>query len=159
MQECTDVGDLKLKICTKCKISQPLDNFYKNKQTKLGIQSWCKNCHKKDAQKYKERNREYLAKKKAEWDKNNRLKTKEYTLKRRALLKGNKTSTVSYFKILDRDGYMCHICNSEIDKNLNYPNYYSLSFDHVIPLSKNGEHSMDNIRPSHLICNNRKGDR
>jgi len=32
-----------------------------------------------------------------------------------------------------------------------------LHFDHVIPLSKGGPHTYDNIRPAHSWCNMRKG--
>jgi hypothetical protein len=32
------------KVCRKCKIEQPLDNFHKNKQNRDGLQTKCKKC-------------------------------------------------------------------------------------------------------------------
>jgi len=32
-----------------------------------------------------------------------------------------------------------------------------LHFDHVVPLSKGGPHTTENIRPSHSTCNLKKG--
>ena len=59
----------------------------------------------------------------------------------------------------ERDGWICHICSEDIDPALKYPNYYSLSIDHVIPLAKGGSHGYDNCSSSHWICNVMKADR
>jgi 5-methylcytosine-specific restriction endonuclease McrA len=32
------------------------------------------------------------------------------------------------------------------------------SFDHVVPLSKQGSHTPENVRLTHKICNLKKGD-
>ncbi|NRQ35984.1 HNH endonuclease [Nonomuraea sp. NN258] len=58
---------------------------------------------------------------------------------------------VDYSKILERDGWVCHICGYPID------GLDDLHFDHVIPLIKGGPHSLTNIRPAHAKCNLRKG--
>lgn len=34
-----------------------------------------------------------------------------------------------------------------------------LHFDHVIPVSRGGAHSMDNIKSAHAVCNLRKHDK
>ena len=34
-----------------------------------------------------------------------------------------------------------------------------LTVDHVIPLSKGGSDELENLRPAHWICNNRKSDK
>lgn len=34
------------KVCSKCKMEQPLDNFSKDKNNKDGLQRWCRNCNK-----------------------------------------------------------------------------------------------------------------
>jgi len=38
---------MKTKICTKCKVRQPVSKFYKNKATKDGLCSWCSACKAK----------------------------------------------------------------------------------------------------------------
>jgi hypothetical protein len=40
--------------CTKCEVFKPKENFYKNKNSKSGYHSWCKDCVKKS---YHERRR------------------------------------------------------------------------------------------------------
>lgn len=44
---------------------------------------------------------------------------------------------------------MCHICRLKVREK-------DLHFDHVIPLSKGGEHSTTNIAVSHGSCNQSK---
>ena len=40
----------------------------------------------------------------------------------------------------------------------NYPNRWSASIDHRIPLSKGGRHGPNNCQLAHWICNVRKGN-
>lgn len=72
---------------------------------------------------------------------------------RRARKKGNLgADRVDYEAILKRDGLVCHICGLPILPS-------QLEFDHVIPLARGGAHSALNIKPSHALCNRRKGAR
>jgi len=52
-----------------------------------------------------------------------------------------------WFFILWSHRYRCLCCGSEDD----------ITMDHIIPLSKGGTHSMENIQPLCLSCNSRKG--
>ena len=65
-----------------------------------------------------------------------------------------------------RDKGVCHICGGKCD----YEDYvvsdqaiicgdWYPSIDHVIPLSKGGEHSWDNVKLAHRICNSKKSNR
>ena len=60
-------------------------------------------------------------------------------------------------EILERDGWWCKLCNEAIDPELKYPSNYSLSVDHIIPRAKGGGNGVNNLQPTHLICNLRKG--
>jgi len=57
--------------------------------------------------------------------------------------------------IIQRDGRKCHICSRAIGTKP-WPHPESLSLDHIVPLSKGGAHSVDNLRPAHLGCNARR---
>ncbi len=72
--------------------------------------------------------------------------------KRKLLMRMQRVGKVDYDAILERDGLMCHICGQVIDRS-------QLQFDHIIPLSKGGAHSMENISVAHARCNNQKGDK
>lgn len=55
--------------------------------------------------------------------------------------------------IYKRDNYICGICGEEVDVNLYYPNPLSPTLDHIIPLSKGGSHTKENVTIAHLKCN------
>ncbi|MFM2080847.1 MAG: hypothetical protein RLZZ124_1809 [Cyanobacteriota bacterium] len=52
--------------------------------------------------------------------------------------------------LFQRDGHCCQYCGSHGDR---------LSVDHVIPRSRGGEHSWDNVTTACLRCNVNKGNR
>jgi hypothetical protein len=50
----------------------------------------------------------------------------------------------------------CWICLQWIDYSLKYPDPWSASGDHILPLSRGG-HIRGEVAPSHLVCNKRRG--
>lgn len=59
--------------------------------------------------------------------------------------------------VFDFFGWVCIVCDKEIEKHLEYPDKMSATLEHIIPLSKGGTHTWDNVAPSHLLCNGQKG--
>jgi hypothetical protein len=59
--------------------------------------------------------------------------------------------------VYDRDGWICGICSLPVDRKLKAPDLMRVSLDHIIPFSRGGDHTPDNVQCSHLICNIRKG--
>lgn len=88
---------------------------------------------------------------------NNAEKVREKSARRRLAKKGQTVGKVDYVEVRQRDEDVCHICETPIDATLLWPDPQSLTFDHVIPLARGGEHSMDNIRVAHARCNIKKG--
>lgn len=78
------------------------------------------------------------------------------TTKRRTLQKPNR---ISADQVVREYGDDCHICTQKIDLSLPRTSKQGLTIDHVIPLSKGGSDEMENLRPAHWICNNRKSDK
>lgn len=83
--------------------------------------------------------------------------------KRRGAVAGN---TVSRELIYDRDHGTCWICSRKVQRWEEWQGITSrrqarLDFlptlDHLRPLAKGGEHSAQNIRLAHFICNARRG--
>ncbi|MFI0162596.1 HNH endonuclease [Streptomyces albidoflavus] len=60
--------------------------------------------------------------------------------------------------IYRRDGWICQICHSLVDPSRAWPDMWCATIDHHVPLSAGGEHTLDNVRLAHWICNLRKGD-
>lgn len=79
---------------------------------------------------------------------------------RRARMNGAKNADrVMLAELLERDHATCSSCEQHIDVDLAWPDPMSPSIDHTIPLSRGGEHSMDNTTAMHLTCNRSKGAR
>ena len=53
-------------------------------------------------------------------------------------------------KVYDRDGGVCYLCRQPVE-------FAAMHLEHVIPLSKGGEHSYANVRTSCSGCNLTKG--
>jgi len=99
-----------------------------------------------------EKNRERAAEGRRRVRQANLVRYRSYKAKWRALRAQAKIGRVSYVEIWERDKGICYLCGNAIPRD-------HLHFDHVIPLSKGGAHSMENIRPTHATCNIRKKDR
>ena len=53
--------------------------------------------------------------------------------------------------VFSRDNYVCQYCEKKFPKN-------DLTLDHVIPISKGGDTSWENVTTSCKGCNNKKGN-
>ena len=52
-------------------------------------------------------------------------------------------------KVWERDNGVCYLCGLPVE-------LLKMSIDHVVPLSRGGEHSYSNCRLSHATCNRKK---
>lgn len=110
--------------------------------------------YRKNAERIKERVASYSA--------NNPHVKQESDNRRRAIKYATRTEMFTVEQVLELYGSNCHICNDPIDLTNSgrpgYPNWkLALHLDHVIPLSKGGTNTLDNVKPAHAICNLRKG--
>ncbi|MGW6872901.1 HNH endonuclease [Streptomyces xanthophaeus] len=62
--------------------------------------------------------------------------------------------------VFERDDWRCHLCGSEVLKKA-ADGYHpsNPTVDHVVPLSRGGDHVMANLRTAHALCNSTKGNR
>lgn len=66
--------------------------------------------------------------------------------------------TMSSAQVIERFGNICYLCDHEIDVMIDDkrdPMY--LHIDHIIPISRGGQHTWDNVAPTHARCNESKG--
>lgn len=163
-----------MKICNVCKESKPLDLFSPNKRTSTGKQGRCKPCiaaimrerraanpeaHRasikrsteRHYEKKLERNNAYRAKnpdKVKQWKKKDREINKARILadnaKRRSFFAGETSPQIKQLYAL-RDFYRSMSLGEEFH------------VDHIIPLSRGGLHSFENLQVIPAICNLRKG--
>lgn len=169
------------KRCSDCDIEKPLSTDFYQRDGKYS--SYCKQCESKHSQQWQQEHpeqvRNRLLKRQSDpaYIKYHREKQQkryhtvpgvklqyiEMSKRYKARKQGTRTEKVSYKHILERDGYYCYICCKDIDPSVKYgPG--KLVFDHEIPLNPRlgepqGTHTIDNIHPTHQICNARKSNK
>jgi 5-methylcytosine-specific restriction endonuclease McrA len=81
-----------------------------------------------------------------------RAAKRSYKQQRRARLKNadGRVEGIRNEVVAERDHWRCHICHGEVDRE-------TWSIDHLVPLSKGGDHSYDNVALAHWRCNVLRG--
>lgn len=80
-----------------------------------------------------------------------------YSAKRRAKMREG--DAISHLEVFELANWICGICKEPIDKALRFPDKMAATLEHVIPLSKGGTHTWDNVDAAHAICNFRKSNK
>ena len=63
-------------------------------------------------------------------------------------------------KIILSTQSICGICGLPVDKSLKYPNPFSATVDHIIPVAKRGDPvALENLQLAHRKCNRMKSDK
>lgn len=84
------------------------------------------------------------------------MRRKFYSPKRRAIMA--RGEQINYTEVYDAHGWICHLCGEEISRYAKCDDHMRVTLDHIIPLSKGGEHVRSNVAPAHYRCNMAKGD-
>jgi len=131
---------LRVFVCAKCGST---DGRY-------GNSSYCKECDKASVKEYREKRKEADP----EWHAKERERLRVYSLDnphvrtRREKRDGDTLRKKDWEAILDTWGYRCAYCDSEGD----------MQKDHIIPYSKGGVMSVENIIPACPSCNSAKSN-
>lgn len=131
------------RVCIVCNESLPEDSFHRDKTRWDGFARQCKSCRK--AAKADYRADPEVLRARAQW--------------RRAKKLAPDAERFFDVEIFERDSWICGVCNEGIEASLRFPHPMSASLDHVIPLTRGGNHTRANCQASHLLCNQRKGAR
>lgn len=169
MLQRSDLNKSESKICSKCKVEKSSEEFHTRRGTKCGMLSLCKKCNAQKNLEYTRANRDKVNQRRALWrernadwypesrrqynqkwyQENKHLHVWKFRLKnnRRRLQQGGKHIPDWAWKlVLEVCGGACVKCGST----------ERLTIDHIIPLSKGGEHDISNIQPLCLSCNDKK---
>lgn len=154
------------KYCSqKCKKKQ--NNLYYRSKVNLGVKiiAICKNCGKELDNKFKdycssECQKEYNSRKPRIKNKNEKNGIGLCRKIRRARLKlnGPIDKSITLDKLINRDKGICHICGQKVSKNTSPQSAEYPSIDHLIPVSKGGTHTWNNIKLAHRGCNTFKSN-
>ena len=103
-----------------------------------------------------ERKRDVIRARTRQWQLDNPERYKELKQRRRARVQG---TTVEPVDALSLWTGACGICDEPLDAEVAWPDPASPSLDHIVPLSKGGTHTHQNLQWTHLVCNLRKGSK
>jgi 5-methylcytosine-specific restriction endonuclease McrA len=70
--------------------------------------------------------------------------------RKRARKRNATIGIIDYGAIVQRCKGRCQICGKKVRR-------VDFSFDHIIPLSRGGPHSQENLQLAHNVCNSRRG--
>jgi len=159
-----------MKTCRICGQVKPLDDFYRLAHTKDGRNSYCKPCHNAQSLRNsrkrgdqaersrrwrarhadRDRTKEREANRRWKSDPKNRASSSERERLRKARLRHDQfIENVDRVVVLSRAEGLCGICGEPVDPT-------AFHVDHIVPLSRGGEHSYANTQPAHPRCNQRK---
>ena len=158
-----------VKICRECGKEFLTNSETQNRCSKECIEKHqskiytreCKGCG--DVFTTKSEKQVYCSKKCARkvYNKNNELKRK-----RKVHENGKMDCGISLKKLIKKEKNICYLCGKECDSNDFYIDEHGTqisgdnypSIEHVIPISKGGTHTWDNVRLAHRGCNSKKSN-
>ena len=158
-------------ICKECKKARSAkwakDNPEKNMAKTIAYNNRHPDRRKKTLSKYYENNKETIRNRvKESMVKNPDLYAelgRTHSNRRRARKLENGFEPYTEQQIIEAYGLLCNICQKSI--NFIAPRKVGvigwergLHIDHVIPISKGGSDTLDNVRPTHGLCNLRKSN-
>ncbi|WP_312093771.1 HNH endonuclease [Niallia sp.] len=84
---------------------------------------------------------------------------RELIRRKRIMANGRVDWSISIERLLKRDGSICYLCHKSFDLYTDTNDDYYPSIEHVIPISKGGTHTWDNVKLAHRKCNTLKRDK
>lgn len=167
------------KVCTACRTDKPLADYHR-----AGRSSYCKPCEADRQRAYLKANprkpralnaRDCICEvcgRKFTGDNRNYLRCSpecrkagvnranlKFVQKRRAMERHPGAESIAPREVLERDEWTCGLCGDPIDRAFRAPHPGTPSIDHILPLSRGGTHTWDNVQAAHLGCNVKKGNR
>lgn len=178
-----------MKLCKTCNELKELSEFVKDKECKDGVRNKCKECKRLERKEARVKNPEAYEKRKqasTQWKRDNKEKVKKlnaerykrnkYSYKKYKQSINGKCSAAAYGRLrryrinnksdgsittkslndlLKKQMFKCAYCDSDLIISIPF----SVHLDHVVPLSKGGSHTIDNVAWSCKICNLSKADK
>lgn len=71
-------------------------------------------------------------------------------------MRRNGHEKIDVLAVFERDNWTCQICDIRVNREAVHPDSMAPTIDHIVPVSKGGAHTWDNVRCAHSICNTRK---
>lgn len=147
--------------CSQCRVVKAAANFYRAPNAASGLTAYCREClsERNQAPERRDKYRQYRAKRAADvrtwiyaWMDRNREKVRAYdrvnhhVRRARANATGGRFTVEEWVALCEFYGHKCLGCGER----------KPLTADHVVPLSKGGSNTIENIQPLCGSCNFKK---
>jgi 5-methylcytosine-specific restriction endonuclease McrA len=171
-----------MKRCSKCKVEKDETEFYHHKKTRDRLQSWCKACKAElnrqrwaTNSEFRVQQREYQNARYAtdpvycshrreyerEYIKQRRTNSVAYRRHRNQMVSARQRELVGSYTFeewlakLEEFNWHCALCGGDL---LQLP-ARDVTADHIVPVSRGGPNTIDNVQPACRSCNCSKGNR
>ena len=134
------------KVCTKCGIEQPVENFGARRTPRYRINPQCKAC----TVAYRKANRDRLRANVRKWEQRNRLKCNAYKHRYAATKYGARGdyNPDDVWALGASQDWLCAYCET--------PLFGIFDVDHMIPISRGGSNGVENLAIACPPCNRSK---
>lgn len=141
-----------------------VENIVKRKTQQQSWQTANPDKTKNHSAKYRKNNPEKMRLATVNWKMQHPEKGREYVRRREARCRSNGFEKYTESDVLERYGTNCHLCHLPID--LDAPRQVGkegwqlgLHIEHLVAVANGGRDDLENARPSHGLCNLKKGSR
>lgn len=150
--------DMNEKTCSKCRETKPLTEYHKNARNRDGLHSHCKKCQCAYVRTYYQTHKAETTARMRQWRAENPERYRDNNIRNKGELRARNAGNVvekgvDASVLLERQGGRCYLCLMPIDIALRHPHPGSLSVDHIVPISKGGDHTPENALATCLACN------
>lgn len=147
-----------MKLCIKCGIEKLENEFNKSSFTKTGLRSWCRDCEKKENNKYRLENLEEERRRKREWAKipSGIYNAIKYGNKRKQLIISKK-DFIDWYNNEPKICSYCGITLEDLDK-INDTHNNKISRLSIDCINNSKGYELGNICLACLRCNYTKND-
>lgn len=150
------------KECTRCQRTYELSPLYWHRDSNRadGYDKQCKECKAERRRDLYSRNADAEKALVSKWRRENKDRHRAQHSTRRARKYDNgPVETISYLLVFERCNGVCMLCLVDVEQFVSFPDPMAGTIDHILPLSRGGTHTYDNVQLAHSICNSRKGNR
>lgn len=131
--------------------------YYKDTDRRKKRNERVKDWHEKNKDRVRERSRKYFQETGKHLDSYKRRQRRKSRIRDYKTRGAKVVDNIVLSDLLRRDNWKCKLCGKSVQKKNIYADD-AAEIDHIIPLSKGGEHSYDNTQILCRKCNREKGD-
>lgn len=143
------------KRCSKCEKWWTSEDYYSSRTDRDGLSAWCKHCFREYHKRYQQKNKAVIAYKsrKRRRSVEGYIASRSYIHRKKAAEYGVECTLTDedWEKLLLQSNGFCYYCGKPHQLR-------ELTIDHVIPMSKGGGHTRDNVVMACIKCNASKGE-